>query len=158
MEFTQTPEYKLQTATADYVHGRIYKGIKLMAHVQRPFPLLKFHHSANEGRSETEGAKFKRRGVMAGITDWLIWGPNRWHGMIELKAPGKELNRLHGNQATVSQWAQEYGFPHAVCRSVAEMRDTLIGWGHKCQNMACIEPDYLTKYEKFQSVHEMYRP
>lgn len=147
-------EYKLQEATAAYLSGRHYRGNKFTLHAI-PFHHLKFHHPANEGRSEGEGFKFKKRGVTPGITDWLLWGPNKWHGMIELKVTGRGLS---SSQKNVRGWATEYGFPHAICHSVAEFRDAIIEWGWQCHNMACIEPDYSTEKDRFRAAVDYFKP
>lgn len=140
-------EWKLQQATADYLRGST--GIPI------PFHFLKFHHPALEYRGAAEGAKYARRGTTPGMPDWLLWGPNRWHGMIELKVEGRGLN---ANQKEVHRWAMEYGFPHAIARSVREFRDIIIGWGWECHNMAVREPDYATKEQKYQRYFDMMKP
>lgn len=147
-------EFKLQWACADYLLGVRGHG-KNMVKAARPFPWLQFNHPAAEGRDAGEGYKFKRLGVMAGMTDWQIWGPNAWHGLIELKVKGGVLSTP---QQRVRSWAVEYGFPHVVCHSVHMVRDALIGWGHTCENMACIEPDYLSKDDKFELSDDFYKP
>ncbi len=147
-------EFKLQWACADYLLGVKGHG-KNMQNVTKPFPWLKFNHPAAEFRGAGEGYKFKRLGVMAGMTDWQIWGPERWHGLIELKIKGGHLSPA---QQRVRSWAIEYNFPHAVCYSVRMVRDALIGWGHECVNMHCIEPDFMTTQEKHKLSHDFFAP
>lgn len=130
-------EWQLQMATADYLTGDIYKGYKKIGTVQKPFHYLKFHHPALENREE--GGKYKRRGSTPGIPDWLLWGPNKWHGMIELKVAGRGLSP---NQKETDRWCTEYGFPFTICRTVEQFRDQIIAWGFPCLNMACREPVY----------------
>lgn len=147
-------EWRLQVATADYLQGRIYHGpIKFHA-TPIPFHHLKFHHPALEYRGEAEGAKYKRRGSTPGIPDWLFWGPNKLHATAELKVAGRGLN---ANQKDCHRWLIEYGFPYAICRSVAQLRDFIISLGFQCHNMACREPDHRTKEQKFADVHAMYK-
>lgn len=148
-------EWRLQVATADYLRGRIYKNMKQYTRVPIPFHHLKFHHPALEFRGGESGDKYRRRGSEAGIPDWLLWAPKRWHGMIELKVAGRGLN---DNQKEVHRWATEYGFPFAICRTVREFRDTIIKWGWVCHNMNCIEPDYRTKEQKQKASFDMYKP
>lgn len=137
-------EWRLQTATADYLTGKEWRGNKVHARHTIPFRFLKYHHPALEYRGEGSGeaAKYKRRGSTPGIWDWLLWGPNRWHAQIELKVAGRGLN---DNQKETDRWLTEYGFPHAIARSVTEFRDIIIEWGWECHNMACKEPIYHTK-------------
>lgn len=148
-------EWQLQEAAATYLSGEFWAGSVIKKRYQKPFHFLKYHHPALEYRGDADGNKYKKRGSTAGIPDWLLWERNRWHGMIELKVAGRGLNY---NQKEVHRWATEYGFPHAVCYTVCEMRDKIIEWGFKCHNMACIEPNYYTKEQKFKLAHDWYKP
>lgn len=101
---------------------------------------LLYHHTPNGGyRNAREGRKFKLLGVKAGIPDLTFYwkgglktGLGTFEalecGMIELKRPG--------NSAKSSQKQLDYmmmfvslGGNGEVCRSVEEVRDTLIKWG-----------------------------
>lgn len=119
-----------------YLNGHIRKG-RSVIHVTPPFQNLDFTFVANEGRSEADGAKFKVMGVRPGVTDFLFWWPNKGFGAVELKTP---IGTLSPHQRDFRSKMETYGHNWALCRSVAQVRDTLVGWGLKCHNMNCIEP------------------
>ncbi len=148
-------EWQLQFACAAYVSGDVWGGNKIIKRHPIPFHFLKYHHPAMEYRGDDDGNKYRKRGSTSGIPDWLLWGPNKWHAFIELKVAGRKLNP---NQQEWHRWARDYGFPHAVCYTLHEFRDTIISWGWDCKNMACIEPNYQTKEQKFRASHNFYAP
>lgn len=148
-------EWRLQEATASYLSGEEWRGNKIYQRHTIPFHFLKFHHPALEYRGAGEGIKYRKRGSTSGLTDWLLWGPNKWHGFIELKVVDRKLTE---NQKEVRRWALEYGFPYVICRAVHEVRDALIGWGWKCHNLACREPDHRTAENKKAQAFDLYMP
>ena len=148
-------EWQLQLAAATYVSGKVWGGNKVIKRHPIPFHFLKFHHPAMEYRGDGEGNKYRKRGTTDGIPDWLLWGPKRWHGFIELKVAER---KLQPNQQEWHRWAVDYGFPHAVCYTVHEFRDTLIKWGWECHNMACIEPVYRTKAQLHRLAYKAFAP
>lgn len=128
-------ETKLTIAVADYLRGEIHHGKQIIRHGV-PFPDLLWAFVANEGRSEADGAKFKRMGIRRGMADFIIWYDGGY-GAIELKsAIGKQSSYQKDFQVRFEKLKGHY----AICRSVQEVRDTLVSWGLKCHYNACIEP------------------
>ncbi len=145
-------ETSLTIAVSDYLKGEIHKGRSIIR-MNVPFPGLLWTFVANEGRSLSQGAKFKRMGVRPGVADILLW----WNGKtmaIELKKPDGGV-QSHNQKEFMRRFEQEGG-KYAICRSVAGVKDTLIGWGLKCENPNAIEPA-LTFEEKVGLVHEVYK-
>ena len=75
-------------------------------------------------RGKIEAARMKGLGVLAGVSDLLVfWAPGRV-ALIELKAPGKitgkkrPLAALSPAQLAWFGWCQINGFPVTVCDSV----------------------------------------
>lgn len=158
---------------ADYLRGEIRKG-KTVIHVTPPFQDLLWTFVANEGRSEEDGAKFKRFGVRPGNPDFLFWWgieKSIWNWIVSFlhlpswffacHAAGIELkagdNTQSPNQRDWESKMRTLGGQYAVCRSVAQVRDTLIGWGLKCHNTNCIEPAP-TFEEKVDFMRGFYNP
>ena len=144
-------EFHLQCAVADYLEGRV-RGTR----INSPFPQLRaWTFVANEGRSAADGAKFKRMGVRRGVSDCLFWWEPHGHGCIELKMPNGVQS---GYQKDFQSKVVDCGFPYAVCRSVAEVRDTLIAWGLECTGKNVIEPNHTTKEELYKAQFNFYKP
>lgn len=152
-------EYKetsLHIAVVDYLKGEIRSGRNTIRQ-QSPFPGLLYAHFANEIASEKEAYWASRKGILKGAPDLILW--DRINGLpqsmaIELKAPkGTQSPAQKDFQARF----QEKGGLYAVCRSVGEVRDTLIRWGLLCKNTNAIEPKP-TKTEMLAFQKAMYTP
>lgn len=154
-------EWALQQATATYLSGELYAGSKIIKRYAKPFHHLQFFHPALEYRgSAAEGIKYKKRGTKAGMLDWQLWGYNHFHAMVEMKVYDKngKPRGLNIPQKEVWRWLGEYGFPRAICYSVKELRDFIIGCGFECHNMGCIEPDYRSVEKKKFDSFDFFRP
>jgi hypothetical protein len=84
-------------------------------------------HIPNEGkRSPRMGQLLKATGLLAGAPDYVfLWRSGA--GMIEIKAKGRK--GLSPAQSDFREWCMSAGIPWALCRSVAEVQDTLLAWG-----------------------------
>lgn len=84
-------------------------------------------HVANGGRRDArEAVKFKRMGVVAGVSDLVCLLPEGKVGFIELKF-GK--NGLSEKQEAFKDFCSKNGYQWALCRSVGEALGTLSKWG-----------------------------
>ena len=84
-------------------------------------------HVANGGkRNALEALKFKRMGVVSGISDLVCLLPHGKVGFIELKY-GK--NGMSESQKEFRSFCESNNYPYALCRSVGEALETLKGWG-----------------------------
>lgn len=76
-------------------------------------------------RSKTEMGILKAMGARAGVAD-LVFFRGGFIGFIELKSP-------KGTQSPAQEQFQAEcdaaGVPYMVCRSLAEVEETLAGWG-----------------------------
>jgi hypothetical protein len=80
----------------------------------------------NEGkRSAREGALAKAMGLEPGITDLVIIGPLGASWWIEMKT---ESGKLSDEQAEIRAWMAANGVPHALCRSIDDVRVALAAW------------------------------
>jgi hypothetical protein len=136
-------EYSLQTYVIKYLRAK---------NATPPFPDLTFFHVYN-GRNEKEGFFLKQLGVLAGVCDLLLIAPNQPLMGIELKV-GKNQQSEH--QKNFAYKMNRCGHKTAVCRSVAEVRDCLIGWGLTCHNTRVIEPPR-SELEQREAAFDMYR-
>lgn len=132
-------ETSLHLMVVLYLKGIIKKGGKEYQ-VQAPFPGLLYCHPNNEQKDKQEAAWGWLKGVLAGVPDFIMW--ERINGIpqpmaIELKKPGKNQAPT---QRTFQYNFEQKGGLYAVCRSVGEVRDTLIRWGLACKNTNAIEP------------------
>lgn len=120
------------------------------------FPHVILTHPANQGRSPQEGAKLKRMGVRAGVSDLLLW----WEGScgaVEIKAgKGKESP----NQGTFGYMLKQLGHHYGVVRSWKEYYHLLLSWGvtpmHTCSIFR--EANLLTWEDKRQLVQDFFKP
>jgi len=84
-------------------------------------------HVANGGkRNSFEAMKFKRMGVIAGVSDLVCLLPNGKVGFIELKFGN---NGLSPAQVSFRDFCQKNGYKWALCRSVGEAVNTFKDWG-----------------------------
>lgn len=104
-------------------------------------------HVANGGkRNALEAVKFKRMGVVAGVSDLVCLLPEGKVGFIELKF-GK--NGLSEKQEAFKDFCSKNGYQWALCRSVGEALDTLRKWGVYSPNL--MEKVILKDVEGFSS-------
>ncbi len=156
-------EYALQVHVFRYLRGTIKNGRNVI-HVTVPFPEVEAWHVFQGRRynnSDTEeerlaadrqGFFLKELGVTAGVHDiHMIW-PNAF-STIELKV-GKGSQSPY--QRTFTMHMERCGHKVAVCRSVAQVRDAIIGWGLECKNVRCIEPPR-SELERREAAFDMYR-
>lgn len=143
-------EYALQVHVMRYLDGKIKQGRNVIQ-VVMPFPELVAWHCYN-GRSKEEGFFLKELGVMAGVHDVHLMWPDAF-ATIELKI-GKNTQSAY--QRTFAMHMQRCRHNTAVCRSVAEVRDTLVGWGLECRNRHVIEPPR-SELEKREAAFSMYQ-
>ena len=87
-------------------------------------------HARNEGnrggrKGLIDGARGAEMAVKPGWPDLLIYVEGDGFA-IEVKRPGQYLSPV---QKAVAQELAKQGIPHAVCRSVEDVRDLLAHWG-----------------------------
>ena len=70
-------------------------------------------------------ANLKRDGLCVGFPDLIVFGPDRI-GFIEVKVEGQ---KLRDTQIEVEGWLKAWGHQVAVCRSLADVDETLGKWG-----------------------------
>ncbi len=120
------------------------------------FPHILLTHPANQGRSPQEGAKLKRMGVLAGVSDILLWW-NKGCGAVEIKkAKGKEQL----NQMSFGDKMKRFGHNYAVCKSWEEYYKALVQWGieplYPCRVFK--EANLTTWDDKVKASLDMYKP
>lgn len=71
-------------------------------------------------------ANLKRDGLCVGFPDLIVYGPDGKQGHIEVKVEG---GRQSDNQKACQAWLTEWGHAYAVCRSIADVRETIEEWG-----------------------------
>lgn len=109
MKFT---EADLQNQVADYLRAQ--------------YPTLLWFHTANERKcTPQKGARLKRAGVLAGVSDILIFW-NGGMGAIELKA-GK--NTMQPTQHDFANHWRDVGGKFACCYNLDEVMGALRSWG-----------------------------
>lgn len=79
-------------------------------------------HLYNNPRSAAAGAAAKRMGMLAGVPDLMIIRPLGRIVFIEVK---KEGGRLNPAQIAFRLYCRQWGVPHAVCRSIDDVREFL---------------------------------
>lgn len=68
----------------------------------------------------------KADGLCVGFPDLVVYGTGRKIGHIEVKLEGEKQTPT---QVDCEGWLKAMGHSYAVCRSVADVEDTLIAWG-----------------------------
>lgn len=68
----------------------------------------------------------KRDGLRVGFPDLIAFCPKGRIGFIEVKVEGQKLSP---NQADVHEWLICLGHKVSVCRSIADVEETLEAWG-----------------------------
>jgi hypothetical protein len=71
-------------------------------------------------------ANLKRDGLCVGFPDLIVFGDAGRIGFVEVKCEGE---KLRDTQIEVQGWLTELGHKHAVCRSIADVDETLSAWG-----------------------------
>jgi hypothetical protein len=84
-----------------------------------------FHVSNESRRTIIQTLMLKAIGLIPGTTDYCFFGATG-AGLIEIKA---KKGRMSDYQTDFMHWALSLGVRHAICRSVEEVRHTLIAWG-----------------------------
>lgn len=111
------PESHIQQAIVKYLRGKGY----LVAHVPNGGKM-----PGNKQQRLIRGARLKREGLLAGFPDLLIYGAKGRVGHIEVKAEG-------GSQSPSQKEAQAMleglGQSYVICRSIADIDETLTEWG-----------------------------
>lgn len=107
-------EQKLQIAVVNYI--------------RMGFPDVLVFAVPNGGkRSMIEAAMMKKMGVLAGVSDLLLF----WHGgygAIELKRPDKNASMSDSQVGFAEQW-QARGGRFALCNSLEGVEAALKSWG-----------------------------
>lgn len=68
----------------------------------------------------------KSMGLTPGFPDLLVYGPDGKMGHIEIKIEGQHATDA---QMEVEDWLTGWGHKFAVCRSLADVAETLCEWG-----------------------------
>lgn len=68
----------------------------------------------------------KKQGLKVGFPDLVAMMPLGRVGFIEVKCEGEQLTE---KQAEVHEWLIAIGHKVAVCRSVADVQETMTAWG-----------------------------
>lgn len=103
--------------------------MRVLEYMAFAFPQVWVTHFPASGRSARDAAIFKRLGVRAGMPDLLLYWEHG-HGMIELKSAGGYLS---DTQKETQGHLIRCGVKVATCRSVDEVKTTLISWGISCK-------------------------
>jgi hypothetical protein len=99
-----------------------------MNYVRMAFPDVLIFAVPNGGkRSLIEAAMMKKMGVLAGVSDLLLFWDGG-HGAIELKRPDKKV-AMSPSQVDFSIAWIERGGRFACCNSLDGVEDTLKAWG-----------------------------
>lgn len=109
----KSEEHKIQVSIVDYIRTVLPHAIVFAV--------------PNGGkRGVAEATRFKREGVLAGVTDLILLLAPRRAYFIEVKvAKGK----LSDEQSDFADSIIAKGFDHAIVRSVDDMRLALKAWG-----------------------------
>jgi hypothetical protein len=93
--------------------------------VQEMLGRLTFFAIANgEKRRPRTGKKLQTQGVRAGVYDLCIVGPS-FVGFLELKT---EKGKVSADQKAWGQRFDDFGIPHAICRSIEDVQKVVTGW------------------------------
>lgn len=71
-------------------------------------------------------ANLKRDGLCVGFPDLIVFADGGRVGFVEVKCEGE---KLRDTQVEVQGWLTSLGHKHAVCRSPADVDETLTAWG-----------------------------
>lgn len=90
--------------------------------LSKQFTFEWFHVPNGGKRSLLEAVRFKRMGVKAGVSDFIIMIPHKPWGCIELKAPGKKPTE---KQRKFLAYAEHIGSPTAVVDNLEDFQKEL---------------------------------
>lgn len=111
------PESLLQQAIVSHLRDKGY----LVAHVPNGSKM-----TGSERQRKARGARLKREGLLAGFPDLIVYASDGCMGHIEVKAEGAYQQP---SQRAVQADLEARGQLYAVCRSIADVDDTLDEWG-----------------------------
>tara|TARA_R110000772_G_scaffold89304_2_gene185134 strand:+ start:17546 stop:17908 length:363 start_codon:yes stop_codon:yes gene_type:complete len=111
------PETELQRKIRKHLIG---KGFKVV-HVPNGAVL-----AGSRKRKAIQMNSLKSDGLCVGFPDLIVYGSGRRIGHIEVKCEGE---KQADNQLLVEGWLTDMGHSYAVCRSVADVDETLVEWG-----------------------------
>ena len=123
------PEARLQRDIRAYLAKRGFRAI----HVPNGAVL-----AGNGQQRARQMNALKRDGLCVGFPDLVVMGPSAMIGFIEVKIEG---GKLSDSQRAVQQWMLEWGHLYAVCRSVADVEETLLEWGGGLSKRALASDD-----------------
>ena len=78
-------------------------------------------------------SSLKLDGLCPGFPDLIVYGPEGRVGHIEVKVEGRYQTP---EQKHVQQWLASWGHLYAVCRSIADVDETLERWGWRARAAA----------------------
>jgi len=100
----------------------------VMQFIRLQYPHIISFHCPNGGkRGVREAARLKRQGVLAGVSDVLLYWQDGY-GAIELKYGDNSMSKP---QAYFADKLQKFGGKFAVCRSIEDVQAALKAWGVK---------------------------
>ena len=100
----------------------------VMGFIRLQYPHIISFHVPNGGkRGPREAARLKRQGVLAGVSDILLYWQDSF-AAIELKYGENDMSKP---QAYFADKLQKFGGKFAVCRSVEEVQTIMKAWGVK---------------------------
>lgn len=111
------PESHIQQAVVKYLRDKGY----MVAHVPNGGKM-----PGTQRQRMQRGARLKREGLLAGFPDLLIYGSNGRVGHIEIKAEGGTQTP---SQKEVQAMLETLGQSYTICRSIADVDETLTEWG-----------------------------
>ena len=111
------PESRLQRDLRVYLHWRGYRSVAVPNGAT-------LRGDAKERAIQM--ANLKRDGLCVGFPDLIVFGHSARVGFIEVKCEGE---KLRDTQVEVNAWMTGWGHNVAVCRSTADIDETLDAWG-----------------------------
>jgi len=113
-----------------------------------------FTHVPGQTRDATEAHFNKVLGYKAGTPDLLILYEGRLHA-IELKAPDGIVSSAQNKTLSTMRFN---GALTAVCKSVKEVHNTIVGWGIVTHHDSIVEPDYRNWDQKNKDGQDFFKP
>lgn len=105
--------------------GQLHRAVVKWLEWQEQLGRLTFAHVPNEGRrSRITGARLKALGMRAGFPDLVLFG-HFGCGVIELKSKD---GKVRPNQIEWAARFDHFEIPHAICRSLEDVIQTIDGW------------------------------
>ena len=111
------PETQLQRQIRKHLEAR---GLKVV-HVPNGVTL-----AGNARQRAIQMNSLKADGLCVGFPDLVVYGGDRRIGHIEVKLEGEKQS---DTQIQCEQWLTYMGHHYAVCRSLADVDETLTKWG-----------------------------